>query len=169
MLYDSDSSIIEVGYFGRPFGVSGWIKVNSFTDPLNKILEYSPWLININNVYNILNIDDFNKKSNYVMIKANGYSSYEKAIELTNLKISVYRNSLPKLNIDEYYWCDLMGLNVINKNNVHLGILKDLIITGANDVLVVIGKDRYLIPYISQSIIKIDLDNKIIFVDYDFF
>lgn len=158
---------IEVGRFGRPFGVLGWIKVISFTTPADNILKFRPWLIHRNSVWSELAFTDSKKHSNGIVVKLPDCNSPEEAALFTNLKIGIYRKQLPKLPENEYYWDDLIGLEVINKDGTSFGKVQDLIVTGANDVLVVQGKGRVLIPYLSHVIIKVDLSNKIIHVDWD--
>jgi len=76
------------------------------------------------------------------------------------------REQLPKLRGEDYYWDDLIGLEVINKEKVNLGVVQSLIATGSNDVLIVMGERKRLIPYISSVVLCVDLASKIIEVDW---
>jgi 16S rRNA processing protein RimM len=156
-----------IGRFGKPFGVFGWIKVISFTDPSDNILKFKRWLIQKNNGWEELYIDSSKKHASNIVVKLPNISSPEEAKHFTNIKIAVLREELPKLKKTEHYWTDFYGLEVINKEGVSLGIIKSLIATGSNDVLVVEGgKKRYLIPYLSYVVIDVDLANKKIVVDW---
>jgi 16S rRNA processing protein RimM len=159
---------IIVGCFGKVFGVKGWIKIVSFTSPSENILKFKPWIIGNGFSWKELFIEDNRKHFSSIIVKISSCNSPEDVRCFTNLKIGIWRKQLPLLKNGEYYWADLIGLSVISSsNNVNLGIVKSLIATGANDVLVVIGERRKLIPYISQVILNVDLSNKIIYVNWD--
>jgi 16S rRNA processing protein RimM len=95
-------------------------------------------------------------------------NSPESAKIFTNLYIYVPRDDFPKLNNNEYYWADLENLKVINMENIELGIVTGLMSTGANDVLIVKNDNKEtLIPYTKQVIVKVDLKQKTIKVNWD--
>ena len=84
------------------------------------------------------------------------------------MRIGIYRGQLPETREDEFYWSDLIGLQVINADGKRLGEVDHLLETGANDVLVVRGEREYLIPYLPEQVIQdIDLDAQVIRVDWD--
>jgi len=96
-----------------------------------------------------------------------GFENRDQAIESKGQILAVDRQQLPQLEENEYYWDDLIGLNVYDLQHNDLGKVIELIETGANDVLVVSGEKERLIPYIPQVIVKIDLTEKRIDVDWD--
>ena len=96
-----------------------------------------------------------------------GFDNRDQAIESKGQILAVDRKELPQLEDNEYYWDDLIGLSVYDLQQQNLGIVTELIETGANDVLVVSGEKDRLIPYIPQVIVKIDLTGKRIEVDWD--
>jgi len=96
-----------------------------------------------------------------------GFENRDQAIESKGQILAVDRQQLPQLEENEYYWDDLIGLNVYDLQHNDLGKVIELIETGANDVLVVLGEKERLIPYIPQVIVKIDLTEKRIVVDWD--
>ncbi len=155
-----------VGRFGKSFGILGWIKVISFTTPSENILEFKPWLMKKHGVWEEVYLEGGRRHAGNVIVKLPNCNSPEAAKLFTNSQIGVWRKQLPKLKADEFYWSELYGLEVINKEDIHLGIVKDLYATGSNDVLVVEGQRRCLIPYLSNVIVKVDLSNKIIRVDW---
>lgn len=161
------SDPIIVGSFGKTFGVLGWIKVNSFTHFKKNILKFKPWLIKKNNVWEEIYFEDSREHGNNIVVKLPNCNSPEEAYNFTNKEIAVWRKQLPRLKRKEYYWVDLMGLQVINSKGIDFGIVKDLQATGANDVLIVVGERKRLIPYISNVILEVDLEKKIIRVDWE--
>lgn len=156
-----------VGNFGRVFGVLGWIKVVSLTVPKENILDIQPWLLKKNGSWEEVCFEDSKKHAGDIIVKLPGCNSPEISRCLTNVEIFVRRDQLPKLKSDEYYWVDLVGLEVINKDGINFGVVQSLIATGSNDVLVVIGDRKRLIPYLSDVILQVDLASKTICVNWD--
>lgn len=165
----SPSSKIIIGKFGAPFGVHGWIKVNSFTDPVDDILSYKPWYIEEGHDNWVeLNITDSKVHAVGVVVQLPDYDDRDEVRVYSNKKIAIEKKQMHKLPKGEYYWEDLFGLAVINQQNEKLGTVEKMLPTGANDVLVVMeGKKERLIPYIKSVILNIDLDKKEILVDWD--
>ncbi len=165
----SDLDPVVIGRFGRPFGVLGWIKVISFIDPKDGILDLGDWLIKDQQggTWRNLSLDSSKRNGTNILAKVSGYTTREEVASLTNSEIGVLRRHLPKLDRGEYYWSDLIGLKVVNQVGVDFGVVSDLIATGANDVLVVKGDRRRLIPYVSSVILKVDLHDKTILVDWE--
>jgi 16S rRNA processing protein RimM len=163
----ADVDPVEVGRFGKAFGVLGWIKVISFTIPEDNILKFKPWLIKKNGLWKEIYFVDSKRHAGSIVVKLSGCDSPEKASEFTNIKIAVKREQLPELEDNERYWHDLVGLKVINKAGDELGVVQNLIETGSNDVLVVMGEKRILIPYTSEVVVRVDLQDKLIMVDWE--
>lgn len=160
---------VAVGRFGKPYGVHGWIKVISYTVPIQNILNYLPWHI-AKGQENII-IDRVNGKlhGERLIVKLGQCHDPEEAKAYTNLEIFITRDQLPPLQKEEYYWIDLIGLTVINKEYENLGVVKRIFPTGSNDVLIVkdnSGKERYL-PYTDSVIIEVNLEEKKLLVDWD--
>lgn len=161
------SNPIVIGRFGKVFGIKGWIKVFSFTTPRENILNFKPWLIRRNNSWQEIYIESSRIHYNHIIVKIPNCDLPEQARDFTDLAIGIWRDQLPNLEKDEYYWADLVGLKVVNCNGEQFGVVQELMATGSNDVLVVVGDSKYLIPYISNVICKIDLTEKIIIVDWE--
>lgn len=162
-----DDKVI-IGRLGAAFGVRGWLKVNSFTEPFDNILSYQPWLIRRKGQWQTVGIEDIEIHGKSIVVKLQGCDDREKAKLFTNAEIAIEKTQLPALEKDEYYWTDLIGLRVTNKENIDLGIVESLMATGANDVLVVVkNKQQRLIPYIKQVILKINLEQRKLLVDWD--
>lgn len=158
---------VIVGRFGSPFGVRGWIKIYSYTDPIENILKYPHWQIEINSTWQPVLIESIKKQAKGIIAKIKDYESPEEVRTFTNHSIAIYRHELPALPHDEYYWSDLTGLKVLTTTGTELGLVDSLLETGANDVFVVKGDRTRLIPYTTQVVIKIDLNEKTIVVDWD--
>jgi len=102
-----------------------------------------------------------------MVVQFEGVEDRDAAALLTHSEIQVQRDQLPDPD-DGFYWADLIGLEVVTKESVRLGSVDSLMETGANDVLVVKGDRERLVPWIEgEVIVKVDLENRIITVDWD--
>ena len=151
-----------VGRIGGVYGVKGWLKISSFTRPNNNILSYTPWLLEIDGIWQEANLEEFQIRGERLLIKILGIDNPEDASQYVNCDVAIKHEQLPTLNKGEYYWRDLIGLKVLNQDEVELGVVSEIIETGANDVFVVTGNDesetRVLIPYVMDIYVKrIDL------------
>ncbi len=161
------SKEVVVGRFGRAHGVRGDIYVISFTEPASNILDYKPWLIMKNNEWRPLTITSIKSHDQSIIAHIEGWDDREIAKLHTNAEIAVPSESLPQLDAHEYYWSQLIGLDVINQQGESLGQVTGLLETGANDVLVVKGKTEHLVPYTQNTVLKVDLDAQQITVDWE--
>lgn len=158
---------IPIGKIGASFGVKGWLKVYSYTKSDN-VLNYSPlYISNENNQWTPIEVEQGRQHGKYLIVKIAHIDSPEQAGLLTGKLIAVNRTQFPELAKHEFYWSDLEGLTVKNKQGKILGKVIYLLETGSNDVLVVKGKIEFAIPYLpGQVILNIDLDRQEILVDW---
>jgi 16S rRNA processing protein RimM len=152
------------------FGVDGWVKVESYTEPRNRLFRYRPWLLK--------RVDGGETESSGVRGREHGKGLVAKlpdvddrdaAAALVGTEIWIPRSALPKPKRGEYYWADLEGLDAVTVEGVGLGRVSHLFATGANDVLVVRdGERERLIPFVLERFVKeVDLDARRIVVDWD--
>ena len=164
----NDSDWVILGRLGRPQGLKGLIRVISFTQPESAILEYAPWFIQQKDKWIPLKLEDSQIQNQTILIKVADYTEREKVAELTNCNVGVLAKQLPKLPDGDYYWHDLQQMSVVNKNGTVLGNVIEILPTGANDVLVVSGEKRHLIPYVPERhIVSVNLEQRQIVVDWD--
>lgn len=162
---------VLVGSIGKPYGVKGWVKINSYTEPVNNILSYQPWYLEAPgkaSSFTQIEIIDNRLHGQQIVVLFANCTAPESASRYTNYKIYVDREKFFPLAEQEYYWTDLEGLKVYTCDNTYLGIIQAIFATGANDVLVITDKKRHLIPFLlDQTIKSIDLENKTMIVDWD--
>ncbi len=157
-------NLITVGNINGLYGVQGWLKVFSYTDPISNILDYSPWQLQ----GQTLILQDGRLHAKGIIVKFESIDERDIASRLLGLDIMVNRTELPAAPKDEYYWSDLEGLTVINNEGINLGHVDYLLETGANDVLVVEGERQRMIPFVlHQVVVKVDLTQRILLVDWD--
>ena len=165
---EENADWVIVGRFGRPHGIKGLITVISFTEPRDNLLHYPHWYAFIHNQWQAIKLLQLEMNNKFILAQVEGYQDRDKCAYLTNIDIAVKREQLPELSHGEYYWHQLIGMQVVNQQGVVYGTVTDIIATGSNDVLVVVGEKRHLIPYLpDQFVVKVDEKQRVITVDWD--
>lgn len=149
-------------------GVRGGVKVDSFTEPRDRILEYQPWILRRNGVETIVRAKSLVRHGK-VVAAIEGIEDRDAAAALLGSEICVRRVQLPAPTAGEYYWIDLEGLAVVNLDGVALGHIDSVFATAANDVLVVHdGERERLIPFAKDAVVKrVDIQGGKLLVDWD--
>ncbi|NQZ80232.1 MAG: ribosome maturation factor RimM [Colwellia sp.] len=166
---------IILGKVGAVYGIKGWLKIHSFTDEQEAILDYFPWSLKLGNKQQSVEIVDWRKHSNGLIVHVAGIDDRDVAQKLVGSEIIVNESVLSELPEGEFYWRDLIGMTVVTDKGYNLGQVSDIMETGANDVLVVkanikdaFGKKERLIPYLfEQVILSVSQKDKQICVDWD--
>ena len=167
-MQDVSEDIVLVGEVSGLFGLKGWVKVFSYTQPRENIIEYNPWWLKTDRGWTEIQVEQAQKHGKGIIASLHEYTDPELSSRLIGCDIGLHKSQLPALQKDEFYWNDLIGCQVVNQEGLNLGVVERLIETGSNDVLVVQGESECLVPYIKDQVIKnIDLDKKLIQVDWD--
>ncbi len=144
------------------------MKVFSFTELRENILDYSPWLLKKGGMQTEIEVIDGKRQGKAIVARLDGIDDRDGAAALIGSKILIDRNLLPDTEDGEYYWHDLIGLKVENLDGVSFGTVDSMLETGANDVVVVKGERERMIPFLQpETIVNIDLDAGIMQVDWD--
>lgn len=160
--------LITVGKIVGPFGVKGWVKVQSYTDPLQNILRYSPWVLTSETGVKECRVIDGKPHGNVVVARVEGVVDRDQALALQGQVISVPRYLFSAPEKGQYYWVDLIGLQVKLVDGETLGEIMDMMETGANDVMVVSRERERLIPFILGDVVKdVQIDDGYLVVDWD--
>ncbi len=165
----SASELIHVGEITGVFGIKGWVKVYSLTEPRENILNYSPWILKKGSETKQVKLTNGKRQGKSVVASIRGIADRNEAESFCGWEILIEKDQLPVTEDGVYYWADLVGLQVQTEQGENLGVVDYLIETGANDVLVVKDdKNERLIPFINEQVIKqIDLNDKLMVVDWD--
>ena len=162
-----DADLVVMGFVRGAFGVRGWVKVQADTQYADSLFDYPTWWLGRNGEWKPYTFADGAAQPKGLAVKFEGIDDREVAAAMRGMQIAVPRDQLPAAAEDEYYWIDLIGLDVVNKEDIVLGKVSQLMETGANDVLVVRGEtDERLIPFVSDYIVDVDLAAKRITVDW---
>ena len=169
------TELLLVGRIGAAHGIKGWVKLNSFTDPLDNILQYQPWTLRGPDGERTVKVTGSRMQGKSLVVQLDGESDRTRAEALfCGRDILLPANALPVLEEDEFYWRDLIGLRVCHKDGRDLGKLTSMMETGANDVLVVRGdgssidtRER-LMPWLPDDVVlNVDTAAGVITVDWD--
>jgi 16S rRNA processing protein RimM len=155
---------LELGRVGAPYGIKGWVHVQSFTNPPEKLLKYRSWSLKDS----IFNVVEGRLQGNGLVARLEGIEDRDKAALLQGSIISVARSVLPKLRKREFYQADLIGLGVANREGVALGEVSHFVETPGGDVMVVRGEAarEHWIPATKEHLSKVDLAAGQVVVDW---
>jgi 16S rRNA processing protein RimM len=165
-MQEHEDDMICVGNITGVHGVKGWVKVFSNTSPRENILSYSPWRIATGDQIQIVTASGRLQGKN-VVARLEGIDQRDQAIDLVGSKIYILPEQMPQLGVGDYYWSDLIGLEVESLDAEPLGTVETMMETGANDVMVLRGDRERLIPFVMDEVVRsVDLTNKRVVVDW---
>ena len=165
-----DDGMVVVGRVAGAHGIGGLLRVVSFTDPAENLLSYVPWCFLRDGAWREVEIcpDGARRHDRGFLCRVDGVANREAAAALRGVLVGVPESTLPEPGTDEYYWRDLIGLDVVTVAGDPFGRVENLMATGANDALVVSdGASERLIPFIGSVIKDVDLHRSVIVVDWE--
>lgn len=171
------ANLINVGRITAVYGIKGWVKVHSYTEPQDNLFEYHPWFLKTAHGVKEIEIDEARPHGDAFVAHIVGVDDRDLAAQFTAADIAIERDMLAELEEGEFYWDQLIGLVVFTEQageRTRLGVVSKLMETGANDVLVIQGDDKSidkrerLIPYVpGQFVVSVDLSAGEMLVDWD--
>ncbi len=160
--------LVILGRVSGLYGVKGWIKVHSYTDPRDSIVGFKTWVLDAGGKEQTVEVEDGGKQSRTVVAKLKTIDDRDQAGVLVGADIAVARDELAPCEPGEYYWADLAGLEVATVAGDSLGQLDYLFETGGHDVMVIAGERQRLIPFVQEKVVReVDLEQGKIVVDWD--
>jgi 16S rRNA processing protein RimM len=164
----ADAKYVPLGRVSGVYGVKGWIKVHSFTEPRDNIVRFGEWVLGGEGASRRVAVEAGRCQGRSVVAKLDGVDDRNAAETLIGTTISIERTQLPPCAPGEYYWADLEGLAVHTLDGTPLGRIAHLVATGAHDVIVLDGDGSRLIPFVAGSVVRdVDLESGIVVVDWD--
>jgi len=179
---------IEVGRVLDAWGVKGWLKILPHSSAPEALFSADTWFLQPPEAkfrpgFNAftgtvsVSIDEAKNHSDSVVAKLKGMDDRTPAEALRGARIFLPRSSFPAASTDEYYWVDLIGLDVVNREGVLLGCVRDLMATGPQSVLcveyflptegdVAPAASERMIPFVSAYVDKVDIAGRLITVDW---
>ena len=170
---DGAPARVVLGRLGAPWGVQGWLKVESYTDPPDAILDYPVWELAapgggapVREVHVLGGRPHGGKRT--VLVRLEGIDSPEAAKPYATLEVLVLRSALPPAGPNEYYWVDLLGMEAVTLDGVLLGRVSHFVELPANPVVVVRqGAKEHWVPMAPAHIRRVDLASRRIEMDWD--
>jgi 16S rRNA processing protein RimM len=156
---------LPLGRIVGVFGVKGWVKVESYTEPREAILDYREWHLD-KPVVGSHRIVAGRKHGRQVVVSLEHIADRDRAREFVGATISVQRSALPELKPREHYRADLIGLRVVNEQGLELGRVERFIDAPAHPVMVVRGAEEHWLPATPRHLRRVDLAMGEIRVDW---
>jgi len=171
------SNLINVGRTAGVFGIKGWVKVISNTEPKDGIVKYLPWWLKTRHGAKIFDVDDYKFQNDNLIVHFKGVDDRDAAALLSAVDIAIEKSQLPPLEEGDFYWHQLIGMevnSVFEGRTCSLGKVKNIVETGANDVLLVVPSENSvdqrerLVPYVPGLYIEsVDAEQNVIYADWD--
>lgn len=173
------SQLVAVGKILAPWGVKGWFKVKSYSSHADTLFATDTWLLRKRDGLRgreqsaTIAIDTIKDHAKGIVAKAEGVNDRNAAEEWKGWEILVQRDAFPQPEEGEYYWVDLIGLQVVNLQGEYLGTVTGLLETGAHDVLVLNSEDsdknasrERMIPFADAYVQTVDMQTRTITADW---
>ena len=168
---------VIIGKITGHHGIKGWVKIRSFTRPVDQIFQYQKIMLGTGDnmkSFRHAKVLNYRHQGKGIIAQIEGFNCREDSEVITRSSIAINRGQLEVLDAGEYYWMDIMGSRVINAAKIDFGIVDSMMETGANDVMIVISdvdsvgeKIERLIPWIDDVIDSFDPSAKLVQVNWD--
>jgi 16S rRNA processing protein RimM len=150
-----------------PYGVKGWVKVAPFTAAPDALTRFDRWWIGGPDGWEEAEVAEAVRHGANVVARLAGCGDRDQAAKLRGREVALPRESLPEAQKNEYYWADLVGLEVVNAESASFGKVTELFSNGAHDVMRIgAGKGERLVPFVPAVVRKVDLAAGRIEVDW---
>jgi len=163
----NDARRVEVGRLGAAHGVRGWLRVQSFTDPPQRLFEWRRWLLQPEGgAAREVRVTESRPQGNGWIAKLDGIEERDAASRLAGQMVLVDREELPPTQGREVYRADLVGFEVKNVEGAVLGVVDHFVDTPGNAVMVIRGAREYLVPVTAQHLRQIAASDRTLIVDW---
>ncbi len=161
--------MIVLGRVTAPLGVRGWVRIHPLGDDPAEWQKMRRWWLGVEPQWRCYEVEQFELRGRSVAVRFAGVEDRNAAEGLRGLYVAVPQEELPASAAGEYYWADLLGLEVTNLAGDRLGKVTELISTGAHDVLCLSDEEgcRRLLPFVEPVIREVDLDARRIRVEWE--
>jgi 16S rRNA processing protein RimM len=160
------SALIQLGFVGAPFGVRGWIKLRSHTDPPERLLDHRNLRIGRGSIWRDYRIEASGRSGGALTVKLAGVEDRDQAQALRGAEVCVPRSELPPRDDKDFYRADLIGCEVVNLDGLGLGVVQHFVETPAQVLMVVRGTQEFWIPAVPQHLRRVDLRERRVVVDW---
>jgi len=173
-----ESELVWLGRITAIYGLRGWVKVHSDTDPRNNITKFKSWRLRQRGKWTDVQVLNGRPQGKTIVASLDGVTTPDAASALIGAEIAVHRDDLPRAAPGEFYWTDLLGMSVKTMDDQLVGTVKRMFETGANDVMVVRDERQLddaapshkeiLVPWVVPTVITdVDMQAREIIIDWD--
>jgi len=159
-------NMVVMGQIIAPSGIQGAVKVRIYTELPDALLDYDMWWIGKDPNWQQVAVTEADLQGKFLIVRFKSHTERKTVEPFSGWEIGIPRNLLPQTDEDEFYWSDLIGLQVVNLQNETIGQVMELMETKAHDLLVV-GDQKELIPFVDHIVKSVDLQAGKIVVDWD--
>ena len=159
--------MVVMGRVRAPHGLKGWIKIQPFTQQIEGLLDYPEWWLGGEGQWQQHRVAESAVHGSIVVARLDGFTDRDAAAGLRGREVAVPRTAMPENREGEFYWSDLLGMEVSDRNASRLGLVAKILETGANTVLVVQGEKELLVPFIQDVVVNVDLKTRQLVVDWE--
>lgn len=166
MVGGDSSALIELGVIGAPFGVRGWVKIRSFTEPPERLLTHRVVQLKSGGSSTAYRIEASGRSAGQLTAKLAGINDRDQARSLRGAQVCVPRGELPQRGDKDYYRADLIGCEALNLDGVRLGLVTHFVETPAQVLMVVRGTQEFWVPATPQHLKRVELAGRRVIVDW---
>ncbi len=169
--------MVTVGQVGGAYGVRGWVRIASFTDPPSNLLDYQPWHLRLERAdsgqsgWQLCPAEAVRPHRGGFVARFPQVVDRDAALRISGAEIAVPQTCLPAPGEGEFYWRELIGLRVVDQNGMDLGVVERLLPTGVHDVLAIQGGGdggaEVLIPFVGAHVSEVRIQDGVIHVDWE--
>lgn len=167
------NNLVKIGELKKPYGIQGWLWLFSYLEDRQAVFDIKPWIIKTPLGAKTLTVKNWRTQGKGYVVQLHEVPDRTTAETMFGVTLWANKDNLSQLSENEYYWTDLIGLTVKNQQDNHIfGVVKELFETGAHAIMVVsptndsFDDEERLIPWHKQTIVDVDLTQKMIVVDW---
>jgi 16S rRNA processing protein RimM len=164
---DSEAPLVVLGAVSAPFGIKGWVKLRSDTDPPDRLLEYPDLRLLHRGSTSRCRIEASGHSGGRLTAKFAGIDDRDRAAALVGAQLGVPRAALPAQGPREHYRADLIGFRVVDESGRELGSVDHFVDTPAHPLMVVRGRGELWIPAVPRHLRRVDPEARRVVVDWD--
>lgn len=154
--------LLQVGAITQTHGLKGEVKVFPTTDDVKRFKKLKEVILDTGKEKTVLEIENVRFFKQFAILKFKGFDNINDIERYKGKSLYVTRENAVKLKKDEYFIADLIDVKVYDEQDTYMGILKDVIVTGANDVYEIALEDgrTLLLPAIKQCVLDVDMEQR---------
>jgi 16S rRNA processing protein RimM len=160
-------ALIELGQVGAPFGIRGWVKLRSYTDPPERLLEHETLSLRLGDAWRDYVVEDSGRSGGALTVKLAGVADRTAAEALKGASVGVPRSALPECAAGDFYQADLLGCEVVNLAGDRLGVVAHFVEIPSHALMVVRGEREFWVPAVPQHLRRVDLAARRVVVDWE--